>query len=174
MQYSTKACRQSAYKSLRFIKRQPIIGPILTSLFGLACRSLSDKLLIRLKYFHKLGKWPNLDCPSLFTEKIQKLKLAGASDLKTQCADKLNVRRYVEETIGAEYLIPLVFSTDAPEEINEKTLPDFPVIVKPTHDSGGGYIIAEKNRYDFKALHEKLWNRLNKNYFYGNRESEYK
>ena len=86
----------------------------------------------------------NLENPKLFTEKIQWLKLNDRRDTYTLCADKYLVRNYVEEKIGSKYLIPLVSITENYNDINENNLPDYPVIVKTTHDSGGTFIIKDK------------------------------
>lgn len=135
---------------------------------------LSDKELIEIKYQEFLGKKADLTNPKLFTEKIQWLKLNDRKDLYTQCADKYLVRNYIEEKIGSKYLIPLVFMTKNYKDINEETLPDYPVIVKTTHDSGGTFIIQDKKTFDFKRLQRILAQRLKSNFYYLNREWEYK
>jgi len=135
---------------------------------------LSDKELIQIKYKEFLSKNVNLENPKLFTEKIQWLKLNDRRDTYTLCADKYLVRNYVEEKIGSKYLIPLVSITENYNDINENNLPDYPVIVKTTHDSGGTFIIKDKKTYDFKRLQKKLAQRLKNNFYYLNREWEYK
>lgn len=135
---------------------------------------LSDEELIKIKYKEFLGKQPNLENPKLFTEKIQWLKLNDRRDLYTLCADKYLVRNYVEEKIGSKYLIPLVFMTENYKDINQNELPDYPTIVKTTHDSGGTFIIQDKKTFDFKRLQRELFQRLKNNFYYLNREWEYK
>jgi len=135
---------------------------------------LSDKELIQIKYKEFLSKNVNLENPKLFTEKIQWLKLNDRRDLYTLCADKYLVRKYVEEKIDSKYLIPLVFMTENYKDINQNELPDYPTIVKTTHDSGGTFIIQDKKTYDFKKLRSELAQRLKNNFYYLNREWEYK
>lgn len=135
---------------------------------------LSDKELIQIKYKEFLSKDVDLENPKLFTEKIQWLKLNDRRDLYTLCADKYLVRDYVEEKIGSKYLIPLVMMTENYKDIKQDKLPDYPVIVKTTHDSGGTFIVQDKKTFDFKKLQRELTQRLKNNFYYLNREWEYK
>lgn len=135
---------------------------------------LSDKELIQIKYKEFLSKDVDLENPKLFTEKIQWLKLNDRRDLYTLCADKYLVRDYVEEKIGSKYLIPLVMMTENYKDIKQDKLPDYPVIVKTTHDSGGTFIVQDKKTFDFKRLQRELTQRLKNNFYYLNREWEYK
>jgi hypothetical protein len=135
---------------------------------------LSDKEFIQIKYKEFLAKDVDLENPKLFTEKIQWLKLNDRRNLYTQCADKFSVRAYIEEKLGKEYLIPLVSVTENYKDITQDNLPDYPVIVKTTHDSGGTFIVHDKKTFDFKKLQKELSQRLKQNFYYLNREWEYK
>jgi hypothetical protein len=64
--------------------------------------------------------------------------------------------------------------TENCSDINQYNLPDYPVIVKTTHDSGGTFIIHDKNKVDFKKVQKFFTLRLNINYYYLHREWEYK
>jgi len=50
--------------------------------------SLSSEKYNKLRFFHKHRKWPNLDNPSTFSEKLLKLKIEHNDSLMTKCADK--------------------------------------------------------------------------------------
>jgi hypothetical protein len=135
---------------------------------------LTDEEFIQYKYKEHFNKEVNLKNPKSFTEKIQWLKLNDRKELYTQCADKYLVRNYVGSKIGSEYLIPLVFTTENYKEINQNNLPDYPVIIKTNHDSGGTFIIKDKKNVDFQIIQDELKNRLDKNFYNLNREWEYK
>jgi len=137
-------------------------------------KRLSDEEYIIKKYKEFIGKDIDLKHPRLFTEKIQWLKLYDRNDLYTKCADKYLVRSFVEEKIGSKYLIPLVYVTENYNDINKDNLPDYPVIIKTTHDSGSSCIIFDKNKFDFNNLKRELSKRLKNNFYYLNREWEYK
>ncbi|MDY0402706.1 ATP-grasp fold amidoligase family protein [Sulfurovum sp.] len=135
---------------------------------------LTDQEYIQKRYKECLQRNVNLKNPTLFTEKIQWLKLNDRNDLYTKCADKYLVRNYVEEKIGSQYLIPLVSMTEDFNDVNQDKLPDYPVIIKTTHDSGGTFIVNDKKTFDFKRLQGELSQRLKNNFYYLNREWEYK
>lgn len=147
---------------------------IYTTIKNLKNNQLSDQEFIQKKYQAFIGHKCNFDTPKTFTEKIQWLKLHDRRDVYTQCADKFAVRKYVEEKIGSQYLIPLLFVTDNYKEINENTIPDIPCIIKTTHDSGGTYLIQDKKNANIPKLQKELKKRLSKNFYYLNREWEYK
>ncbi len=137
-------------------------------------KNLSDENFIKIKYKKIIGKDLNLKSPVRFTEKIQWLKLYDRRDIYTKCADKYLVRDYVKEKIAGKYLIPLVLVTENYIDINAENLPDYPVIVKTNHDSGGTFIIEDKQNFDFEDFYKKIKKRLKYNFYYLNREWEYK
>ncbi|WP_380592343.1 ATP-grasp fold amidoligase family protein [Saccharicrinis sp. FJH65] len=120
------------------------------------------------------GSFPDLKNPKTLNEKINWLKLNDRTPLHTICADKYKMRNYVRKKIGEEYLVPIVFTTKRIEDINESAIPDFPVIIKTNHDSGGGYIIKDKSKVNWKELHNILKKRLKINYYNKSNEWQYK
>ena len=66
----------------------------------------------------------NLENPRTFNEKLQWIKLYNHDPLMTKCADKYLVREYIKETIGEEYLIPLIGVWDRVEDIDFDKLPN--------------------------------------------------
>ncbi|WP_297094232.1 ATP-grasp fold amidoligase family protein [uncultured Draconibacterium sp.] len=137
-------------------------------------RILSEKAYIIKKYKRVFGKYPDLKNPQLFTEKIQWMKLNDRTTMHTICADKFKVRDYVQERAGEKYLIPLVFETKNVDEIIIENIPNCPVIIKTNHDSSGGIIIKDKGSADFEQIRKVLRSRLKKNYYYTQKEWEYK
>lgn len=135
---------------------------------------LPEQFLVKRRYKKEFGLSPNLKSPELFTEKIQWLKLNDKTPLKTKCTDKVTVREFVSSKIGERFLIPQVFVTENVEDITANALPDYPVIIKPNHDSGGGWVIPDKYDVDYSELRENIQKRLARNYFYFSGEWEYK
>lgn len=135
---------------------------------------LTDEEFIQKKYKDSFGKNADLDNPKTFTEKIQWLKLYDRNKLYTVCADKYMVRDYVREKIGENYLIPLLFATENPKDINSKNMPAAPFIVKTNHDSGGTFIFKDSKELNYAELQKKLSHRMKKNFYSVNREWEYK
>ena len=92
----------------------------------------------------------------------------------TKLVDKFEVRKYIAEKIGEEYLIPLVGGPwNSPDEIDFDALPDR-FVLKCTHDSGGVIICKDKSKLDIPAAKAKLNKRLKRNYYWVNREWPYK
>jgi len=121
-----------------------------------------------------LGVYPDLEHPRTFSEKIQWLKLNDRTPLHTICADKYKVREYIKEKIGEEYLIPLVFETRKVNNICAENMPDYPVIIKTNHGSGGIFVVKDKNHTDFNKIQQQLKVTLKSNYYYLGKEWEYK
>ena len=71
-------------------------------------------------------------------------------------------------------MIPLIFETKNPKEITDKVIPDFPVIVKANHDAGNNLIIRDKRKVDWKRLQTDCRWWLSWNYYYSDREQQYK
>lgn len=135
---------------------------------------LTDDIFIKRHSKKFLGYKVNLNNPKTLNEKIQWLKLNDRTPLHTICTDKYLARNYIAEKVGADYLIPLVFQTKDPNQINSETLPDYPVIIKTNHDSGGIIVIEDKNQADWKYIRKKLKRKLKINFFFPHRQWSYK
>lgn len=135
---------------------------------------MSDKAFIKRKFKLKMGYELDLENPKTFNEKLQWLKLYDHDPLYTKLVDKYEVRKYIAEKIGEEYLIPLVGGPwNSPNEIDFAALPD-QFVLKCTHDSGGVIICKDKSKLDIPAAKAKLSKHLKRNYYWTNREWPYK
>ena len=133
-------------------------------------RQVTDYLQTQRKFFsypqreyyniaaqiYKNYKQKNLDWNNLqtFTEKIQWLKLYDSTKLKGHLSDKYLVRGYVEEKIGAEYLIPLLGSWENFDDIDFEFLPE-KFILKCNH-APNFELVVEKKSLDVRNLREKF------------------
>lgn len=156
------------YKALK----QPewLFGVVLRRTFG---KWLNDRTFIRWEYFSGMRRFPNLEEPRLYNEKLQWLKLHDIHPEYARLADKYEVKKYVAEKIGAEYVIPTFGIYDSFDEIDFDRLPN-QFILKTTHDSGGNYICTDKAKLDKKKARKKLERNLKRNFFYEHREYPYK
>ena len=136
-------------------------------------RILPDSVYLGLLYRFSMKKKLNLKNPQTFNEKLQWLKLYDRNPEYTKMADKYAVRKYIEEKIGEEYLIPLLGVWDSFEEIDFESLPD-QFVLKCTHDSGGLVICRDKKHFDVNAAKLKINKCMKRNYFWQNREWPYK
>jgi glycosyltransferase len=134
---------------------------------------LSDKTFTVWKFRLILGYSPNLREPKTFNEKLNWLKLYDKKAEYQTYVDKYDVRTFIKETIGEEYLIPLIAVYPSPEEIEWERLPN-KFVLKCTTGSGGNIICKDKTKLDIKKATQKLNSFCKHNYYYVNREAQYK
>lgn len=134
---------------------------------------LPDKLFIEYEYKKSTGQKLNLKNPMRFNEKIQWLKLYDRNPKYTKLVDKYEVRKYIEDKIGKEHLIPLIGVWNNVDDIDFNALPN-QFVLKPTHTSGDIIICKDKNKLDIEQakLEMKKW--LKRNYYKVHREWPYK
>ena len=134
---------------------------------------ISDKTYLKLLYETRIGKKLNLKNPITFDEKLQWLKLYDRRDEYTVWADKYEVRNYVAEKLGEQYLIPLLGVWNSADELKLDDLPE-QFVLKCTHDSASVCICTNKKNFDWNAAMDKLQKSLNQNYYWHSREWPYK
>jgi len=136
-------------------------------------RFLPDKLVIKCQYKYRMGKKLNLDNPKTFNEKLQWLKLYDRNPSYPRLVDKIEVKEYIKEVLGEEYIIPTLGVWDRFEDIDFDALPDR-FVLKCTHDSGSYIICPNKKELDMEAARTKINKSLKRNYFWRGREWPYK
>ncbi|MCZ9957393.1 ATP-grasp fold amidoligase family protein [Brachyspira hyodysenteriae] len=131
--------------------------------------------IIKEQFKNALGYEPNLENPKTFNEKLQWLKLYYHDPLMTKCADKYAVREYIKETIGEEYLIPLIGVWDRVEDIDFDSLPN-QFVLKVNWGSGQNIIVKDKSTLNIEETKNKLeyWMKPTSNHYYYSYEWCYK
>lgn len=113
---------------------------------------------------HFTGEELEPEHPKTFNQKIQWLKLFDSTPLKTKLADKYLVREWVKETIGEEYLIPLVGGPwYSAKDIDFDALPE-KFVLKANHSSGMNIVVTDKSSLDRKKIKKQCSKWLKKNY----------
>lgn len=153
--------------------RDPLKYGILSLSLRGHLRRLPDKTYVKWNYWANLKKRLNLKNPKTFNEKLQWLKLYDRKPIYTTMVDKYEVKKYVANLIGEEYIIPTLGVWDSPEEIDFDSLPDR-FVLKVTHDSGGLVICKDKGKLDIEAAKAKLTRSLKRDYYLQSREWPYK
>ena len=115
----------------------------------------------------------NLDNPITYNEKLQWLKLYDRNPQYTKMVDKYEVKNYVKEVIGEEYIIPTLGVWEKFEDIDFDKLPN-QFVLKCTHDSGGLVICKDKSKLDIEEVSKKINHCLKRNYYLNTREWPYK
>lgn len=134
---------------------------------------IPDRQYLKIMYYGVFGKKLNLENPRTFNEKLQWLKLYDRDKLYTTMVDKCEVKNYVANIIGSQYVIPTLGVWNHFDEIDFTKLPE-QFVLKCTHDSGGVVICKDVHYFDRTAAKEKLENHLKHNYYYAGREWPYK
>lgn len=133
----------------------------------------SDKRYLQLLFPLNVGYKLNLKNPTTYNEKLQWLKLNYRLPIMTKMVDKYEAKKIVNEIIGEKYLIKTIGVWDSFDEIDFSTLPS-KFVLKTTHDSGGVFIVKNKQNLDLSILKGKINKRLELNQYLIGREWPYK
>ena len=132
-----------------------------------------DKIYLNRKFREVFGRNINWKNPTTFNEKLQWLKIYDRNPLYTKLVDKYEVRKYIAEKIGEQYLIPCLGVWDRFEDIDFDQLPD-QFVLKCTHDSHSVIICKDKSKFDYAEAQKSLTAHLKRNFHYNAREWPYK
>ena len=138
---------------------------IILFLVGILAKAgvLTPIRVARLKFWYKMHRWPDFEHPKDVNEKINWMKFYGDTSLWPTLADKYAVRKYVEDRVGKDVLIPLIGKWDSVDEIDWETLPK-KFVMKCNNGSGDVVVCKDKSKLDIEAtknhfrkcLNEKL------------------
>lgn len=112
---------------------------------------MPDKAYLKLRYRASLGKKLDLNNPRTFNEKMQWLKLYDHRPEYAKMVDKYEVKKYVADIIGEEYIIPTLGIWDSFDEIDFEGLPS-QFVLKCTHDSGDASGIMDYKVHNFNGI----------------------
>lgn len=155
-----KVCEMKFFnKSSKSIKESPQIEEIKASLHWISNANFfvwSNKehfknreireWFIRKRFYEMLGYFPNLKTPKTFNEKLNWLKLNYFNPLELRCEDKIEFKKYIKETLGDGYTIPLIKEFESIDDINFEELPDS-FVIKNTESGGSTGVKVIRNKY---------------------------
>lgn len=123
------------------------------------------------KYKKIFGRKLDLNCPKTLNEKLMyyKLNLYWNAPIVSKCADKLEVRDFVEQNGCGELLNPLLGAWERAEDIDWNSLPNR-FAIKCNHGSGYNLICTDKSSFDTAEAAKILKTWLNETYGYRNAE----
>lgn len=137
------------------------------------CHGMRDETYLKKLFRLSMGKELDLENPKTYSEKLQWLKLYDRKELYTRLVDKAEVKEYVAQKLGEEYIIPTLGVWDRFSDIDFSSLPE-QFVLKCTHDSGGLVICRDKEKVDWKKAGKRLEKCRKTNYYYSKREWPYK
>lgn len=129
--------------------------------------------MLKAWYKYSTGKNLSLKHPKTFCEKIQWLKLYNRKELYTQMVDKVTAKEYVSGIIGEQHIIKTIAVFNKVEDIKWDILPN-KFVIKCNHDSGSVMICKDKRTFDIIAAEKKLYECINRMWYYPQMEWAYK
>lgn len=145
-----------------------------TVIFQRICQYwMPDKLYLYILYRLVFGRSLNLKNPVTFNEKLNWMKLYGRKPVYTRMADKYEVKQFVKELIGEQYVVKNYGVYESWDEIVFEALPNT-FVIKGTHDSGGAYVCKNKLSFNQIKVREKIELNQSHNFYYWYREWPYK
>ena len=106
-------------------------------------------------YNFRTGDTLNLSAPANYNQKIQWLKIYDNLPIKTPLSDKFQVRDWVADKIGNEYLVPLLGAWDRAEDVDFDALPSR-FCLKANHGSGWNIVVRDKVSLDIPSAIWKM------------------
>lgn len=112
---------------------------------------LPARTAISLGFFLYHKRFPNLDFPLTFNEKIQHSKLYNRNPLMPRLGNKLLSKQYVADMLGAEWIIPTLWSGEKLPSRSERNWP-LPYVMKASHASGWNYFVLSQQDQDWDKI----------------------
>lgn len=154
-------------------KLQILIKVIVINFFVVFPKLISDrthsKLLFRIMFGYNL----DLEHPKTMNEYICSTKISDEKLMYHIYTDKFEVRDYVRKTVGEPYLNKIIGVYDSFDEIDFKQMPEA-FAMKATHGSSYNIIVSDKSKLDIDAAKRKFDCWLKENFYYKDREKNYK
>lgn len=161
----------SIVQNIRNVVKNPY--RILAKMIRGKAHILNDKQYLNIMYRAVFGQKINWQSPVTYNEKLQWLKVYDHNPEYSILVDKYEVKKYVTNKLGEDYVIPTLGVWNHFDEIDFDKLPD-QFVLKCTHDSGGLVIVTDKQKMDKKAACKKIESSLKRNYYWKGREWPYK
>ncbi len=129
--------------------------------------------MVSIQFRLLLGRKMDWKEPKTFNEKLNWLKLNDGSENYGKYVDKYQVRDFIAQTIGDEYLVPLLGVWSSFDEIDWAALPDC-FVLKCNHGSHCLAICTDKKTFDVKEAKKNFDSWMKRNWYWLYRERPYK
>lgn len=155
-----------------FLDNPWILGQKLTEW---TCWLWSDSIYLRLYYFFNMKKKLSLKNPKTYNEKLQWMKLYDRNPSYTKLVDKYEVKKYVAERIGKDYVACVLDEWFDIEDITFDRLPNS-FVLKTTHGGGnhGVIIVKDKATANLELIRDELKKAMKYDLYKLSREWPYK
>lgn len=135
---------------------------------------MPDEVFLKRVFKAQVGYDLDLYNPKSFNAKLQWLKINDRNPRYTDLVDKIEVKKFISDIIGEDYIIPTLGIWNHAEEIDFNKLPD-KFVLKCNHNSGAGLCICkDKSKLDYNKVRNNLNIALKQDYYLTQREWPYK
>ena len=117
-------------------------------------RLLPDKVALAIQYRLRIGRWPNIDYPKTFNEKIQHRKLYERDPRFPPLADMIEAKRIVAAALGDDWITPKLWYGEQLPPLPERNWP-IPFVLKSSHGSGHNFIVLSPDDLDWSAIQRR-------------------
>ena len=134
--------------------------------YGVLPPKLLLKIKIRSQFRKRLGKPPDFNKPTTYNEKLQYIKLNRRHPLMPVLADKYRVREILANRGFSDILVKLYGVYEKFEDIDFGAVPSS-FAIKVNHDSGGVFIVKDKNKENLKEIGKRISEKIEYPYIHG-------
>ncbi len=125
---------------------------------------LPASFFMKAYYEYYTGKKLDLENPKEFNAKIQWLKVFYRPMILSKLVDKYDVREYVKETVGEQYLNELIGVYEKPTQVKFDELPQ-KFVLKATHGYHFNLLVKDKDKLNRKRARYLMYKWLSKNQY---------
>lgn len=134
---------------------------------------IDDEKHSKFLFLIMFGYIPNFNHPKTMNEYICANKIDDKKLNYDKYTDKYQVREYVAQVIGEQYLNKVLGIYSSFDEIDFDILPKS-FVLKATHGSSYNIIVKDKNQLDKRAAKKRFDKWLSENFYFKDREKNYK
>lgn len=158
----------------KLIRRARVFARVVTTRFYMKFpRLIDDESHAKLLHWIIFGYIPDLRNPKTMNEYICATKISDEKLDYWRYTDKYEVRKYVEDIVGPQYLNQVIGVYDSFDAIDFDALPAA-FAMKATHGSSYNIIVSDKSKLNIPAARKKFNKWLKENFYYKDREKNYK
>ena len=116
-------------------------------------RTLSAEQIVALQHLTHQHRFLSLQNPRTFNEKIQYRRLYEKNPRFSELSDKVRVKDHVKTTIGAQFVIPTLWSGKTLPPVAARSWP-IPFVIKANHGCELNYFVRREAHKDWTMIEE--------------------
>ncbi len=165
LKHTRRVLIMQAKRAERFFKTQPsnkvLFKHYIKTVASWGFRVLPRRMVVGVRYWLRLGRWPNIKTGERFSEVIQRRKIRACSVSDVVVADKIAVRKYIEEKGFGDTLNELVWVGNRLTKAEFESLPKR-FVVKSNNASKTNFVVTDKSKISRLRLNALMlaWRRL--------------